>query len=98
VSAHHLKTSCSLEVIIFCSVWFLLKKIIKLNFFKKKPKSGQTDWFRFYLVFLGPKPVQTGLAWFFPVWLGFLPVWVWFGFFSFRLIKPKPNLLVFPKF
>jgi len=34
------------------------------------------------------------LAWFFFVWLGLFPVfsvWVWFGFFSFRLIKPKPN-------
>jgi len=32
-------------------------------------------------IFLGPKPVQTGLARFFPVWLGFLPVWL--GFFRF---------------
>jgi hypothetical protein len=38
-------------------------------FLKKKPKPGQTDRFRFG--FLGQKPVQTGLARFFPVWLGF---------------------------
>jgi hypothetical protein len=55
-------------------------------------------------IFLGPKPVQTGLARFFPVWLGFFGlarffaslarfflIWVRFSFFSFRLIKPKPN-------
>jgi hypothetical protein len=31
------------------------------------------------------------LARFFPVLLGFFPVWVRFGFFGFRLIKLKPN-------
>jgi hypothetical protein len=39
---------------------------------KKKPKPGQTDRFRFGSVFLGQKPVQTGLARFFRFWLGFL--------------------------
>jgi hypothetical protein len=30
----------------------------------------------------------SGLAQFFS---GIFSVWVWFGFFGFRLIKPKPN-------
>jgi hypothetical protein len=50
-------------VIIFDLVWFLLKKIIKLNFFLKKSKPVQTD--QFWFSFLGQKPVQIGLAWFF---------------------------------
>ena len=50
-----------------------------LVFIKKitKPKPVQTDRFRFG--FLGQKPAQTGLAWFFRFWLGFFPVWL--GFF-----------------
>jgi hypothetical protein len=71
------------------------KKIKK----KRKHKPVQTDQFRFSLVFLEQKPVQTGLArffWFGSVFFGFglarfFSVWVRFGFFSFRLIKPKPN-------
>jgi hypothetical protein len=65
-------------VIIFCLVRFLSKKVTKLKlfFFEKKtktePKPGQTDRFRFGSVFLGQKPVQTGLARFFQFWLGFL--------------------------
>jgi hypothetical protein len=43
--------------------------------------------------FLEQKPVQTDLARFFPVWLGFFRFG--FGFFSFRLIKTKPNQAVF---
>jgi len=46
---------------------FIKKKVIKLNFFLKKPKPVQNDQFRFG--FLEQKPVQTGLAQFFPVWL-----------------------------
>jgi hypothetical protein len=74
---------------------FYQKKITKPNFIflKKKPKPGQTDWFRFGSVFLGQKPVQTGLARFFRFWLGFLDFGsvfsgfgsvfsVWLGFFS----------------
>jgi hypothetical protein len=66
-----------------------------------------SDYFRFGLIFIKknnqtefflkkPKPVQTGLA-----RLGFLPVWLGFflfGFFGFKLIKPKPNRLIFKKF
>jgi hypothetical protein len=48
--------------IIFSSIQFLSKKIIKSNL-KKKLKPVQTDWFRFG--FLGQKPIQTGLARFF---------------------------------
>jgi len=70
-------------VIIFGSVWFLSKKSNQTIFFKSKPV--QTDQFRF------------GLAWFFQVWLGFsglarfFSIWIQFGFFGFRLIKPKLN-------
>ena len=70
-------------MIIFGSV-FLSKKVTKPKFFflKKKPKPGQTDRFRFGSVFLGQKPVQTGLARFFRFWLGFFglaPFWLGFS-------------------
>jgi len=69
-------------VCIFGSVWFLSKKSNQTEFFfLKKPKPVQNDQFRFG--FLEQKPVQTGLAQFFPVWLGFDSVWL--GFFGFRL-------------
>jgi flagellar biosynthesis protein FlhB len=74
-------------VIIFGSIQFLLKKNNQTEFFFFK-KSG-SNWF------------GSVLAQFFPVWLGFFLVWlvfsgfssVWvrFGFFGFRLIKPKLN-------
>jgi hypothetical protein len=51
-------------VIIFSSVWFLSQKSNQTDF-KKKLKPVQTDRFRFGLVFLEQKPVQTGFAWFF---------------------------------
>jgi len=59
-----------LVVIIFGSVRFLSKKVTKSKFFYFKkteiePKPGQTDRFWFSSVFLGQKPVQTGLALFF---------------------------------
>jgi hypothetical protein len=46
----------------------LSKKVTKTGFFKKK--ETKTDRFRFG--YIGKKPVQTDLARFFPVWLGFL--------------------------
>jgi hypothetical protein len=58
-------------VIIFSSIQFLSKKIIKSNL-KKKLKPVQTDWFRFG--FLGQKPIQTGLARFFSGMARFFPV------------------------
>jgi hypothetical protein len=73
-------------MIIFCSVrfGFYKKEVIKPIFFFKT----ETE----------PKPVQTNQFWFFRTKTGsnrfgsvFFPVWVWFGFFGFRLIKPKPN-------
>jgi len=88
-------------VIIFSSVRFLSKKNnqIEIKKTETEPKPGQTD--RFWFGFLGPKPVQTGLARLFPVMLGFFGLTrffcffcfgsVRFGFFGFRLIKPKPN-------
>ena len=41
------------------------KKITKANFFFKKSKSVQTNWFRFGSVFLEQKPVPTCLTRFF---------------------------------
>ena len=80
--------------------WFGLIFIKKNNqteffFLKKKPKPGQTDRFQFGSVFLGKKPVQTGLTRFFRFWLGFFQVFCRFRFgsvfFCFLFIKPKPN-------
>ena len=67
-----------LGVIIFSSIRFLSKKIIKLKFFflKKKPKPGQTDRFRF-----GSVRFFQGKNLFNLVWLGFFRFWL--GFFRF---------------
>jgi hypothetical protein len=57
-------------VIIFGSVWFLLKKVIKTGFFlKKETKTGSNRpvSVRLRSIILGKKPV-------FPVWLGFFSV------------------------
>jgi hypothetical protein len=81
-----------LEVIIFGSVRFLLKKSNQTEiFFEKKPKPNR-NWVKptgFGLVqvgFLGKKPIQTSLARFFRFWLGFLGffglAWFWLGFFG----------------
>jgi len=80
-----------------------IKKVTKLNFFFKKtktePKPVQTDWFWFG--FLDKNRFKTvwlrffGLVqFFFRFGFGSVP----FGFFDFRLIKPKPNRSVFLKF
>jgi len=76
-----------LGVIIFGSVRFLSKKVTKPKFFyfkktKIKPKPGQIDRFRFSSVFLGQKPVQTGLALFFR--FGSVLAWFFFRVFLFR--------------
>jgi len=71
-----------------CSLLFVGLIFIKKNnqtefYFFKKSKPVQTDRFRFGSVrFFRTK---TSLARFFSVW-------VRFGFFGFRLIKPKQNL------
>ena len=103
----------SLEVIIFGSVRFLSKKITKLKFFLKKKNRNRTETgsnrpvsVRFGSVFLGQKPVQTGLARFsrfgsvFPVWLGFFLVFCRFrfGFFGFLFMKPNRTSRFFQKF
>jgi hypothetical protein len=81
-----IQLNISQVVIIFGSVWFLYKKSNQpKKKIKKNPKPVQTgffSFFRFGSVFL----VWVGLAWF-----RFFVVWVRFGFFGFRLIKPKPN-------
>jgi hypothetical protein len=82
------------SMIIFCLVF--IKKINQIKFFLKKLKSVQID--RFWFGFLGKKPVQTSLAQFFlfgSVFFRFFSVLIWFGFFNFKLIKPKPNWSVF---
>jgi hypothetical protein len=86
-----------LGVIMFGSVRFLSKTNNQTKFFKKnKPKPVQSDRFQFGSVwFFGQKPVFSGLSQFF---FGFFPVWILFGFFSFRFIKLKPNQPVFSKF
>jgi hypothetical protein len=83
------------------------KKSNQFEFKKKRnrtktgsePKPVQTDRFWFGL-FLGHKPVWYGffgLARFFQTWLRFFglarffSIWVRFGFYGFRLIKPKSN-------
>jgi len=57
----------NIKVVIFSSVWFLLKKVIKTCFFKKKETetgSNRPVSVRLRSIILGKKPV-------FPVWLGF---------------------------
>ena len=85
-----------LGVIIFGSVRFLSKKVTKLNFFfcKKKSKSNRNRVkpTGFGSVFLGQKPVQTGLARFFPVLARFFSVWL--GFF----VLARFWLVFFPGF
>ena len=56
-----------------------------IKFFFKKTKTGSNRPVSVRLGFLGQKLVQTGLARLFPVWLGFFPVLVRFGFFVSRL-------------
>jgi len=58
-------------------------------------------WFKptgFGLVILGKKPVQTDMLGFFRFGFCLAQFFlVWFGFFGFRLIKPKPNRSIFLK-
>jgi hypothetical protein len=72
-----------LEVIIFSSVRFLLKK--KPNRTKTGSNRPVSVWFDFF----GQKPVQTSLTRFFPVWLYFfgLARFFWFGFGSFFVVS-----------
>jgi hypothetical protein len=85
---------------------FYKKKINKLNFFLQKSKLVQTDWFLLGSVFLGQKPVQTGLvrffwfdsvlAWFFRFGSVFFPGFFRFGsVFRFQAYKTEPNRSVF---
>ena len=79
------------DYFLFGLVFIKKNNQIKIFFFKKtKTGSNRPVSVRFF----GQKPVQTGLAWFFQfcsVFFRFFSVWIRFGFFSFRLIKPKPN-------
>jgi len=82
--------------VIFSLIWFLLKKIIKLNFFKKNRNqteigSNRPVSVRFFRTKTGSNRFGSVSARFFAGLTWFFSVWVRFGFFSFRLIKPKPN-------
>jgi len=77
-------------VIIFGSVRFLSKKITKPKF-KKKTETGSNRLDSVRFGFLKQKPVQTGLAHFFPIWLGFFLFFfdlgsVRFGFFKILIV------------
>ena len=65
----------------FRSDSIFIKKNNQNQFFLKKTETGSN---RPVLVILEKNRFK-------PVWLGFFPVWVRFGFFGFKLIKPKPN-------
>jgi hypothetical protein len=57
--------------------WFgliFIKKIITKLKLKKKTKTGSNRLVSVRFGFLGQKPIQTGLARFFPIWLGFFSV------------------------
>jgi hypothetical protein len=70
---------------------FIKKNIQTEFFFKKKTETCLNQPVLVRFGFLEQKPVQTGLARFFSGLAWFFSVWVRFGFFSFRLIKLKPN-------
>jgi hypothetical protein len=76
-----------LRVFIFCSVWFLSKKIIKTGFLKKNRNRFKSTGFG--SVILKKKSVQTGLTRFFRL-----------GFFLFQAykIKTEPNRLFFQNY
>jgi len=82
---------CILGVIIFYSVRFLSKKSNQTEiFFYKKTETGR---FRFGSVRFFRKKTDSN-----QFDLVFFPGFFRFGFFSFTLIKPKPNWSVFSKF
>jgi hypothetical protein len=78
-----------------------IKKNNQTEFFflKNRTETGSNRPVSVRFGFLGQKPVQTGLAWFF--WFGSVLAWffsgffglgsVRFGFFGFLLIKAKQN-------
>ena len=68
-------------MIIFGSVRFLSKKNNQTEIFFLKKNRNRVKPTGVGSVFFGKKPVQTSLARFFPVWLGFGSVWL--GFFPF---------------
>jgi hypothetical protein len=73
-------------VIIFGSVRFLSKKITKPKF-KKKTETGSNRLDSVRFGFLKQKPVQTGLAHFFPIWLGFFLFFFYLGSVRFGFFK-----------
>ena len=97
----------------FGSVFIKKSNQTEIFFFRKNRNRTETGsnrpvLVRFGSVFVGKKPVQTGLARFFPVWLGFSGLarfWLglarfFVGFGSvrfFRFLFIKPNRPVFSK-
>jgi len=74
---------CIVGMIIFGSVRFLSKKITKPNFFKKTETAS--NW-PVSVWFFGQKPVQTGLARFFPVLARFFRFRFGSGWFLFSFL------------
>jgi hypothetical protein len=72
-------------------------------FFEKKTETGSNQPVSVRFGFLGKKPVQIGLAWFFRFWLGFLGFGSVFvglarffsGFFCFGLVRYGSVFLIF---
>jgi len=67
----------NIKVVIFSSVWFLLKKVIKTCFFLKKRNRNRfkpTGFGSVTFNYFGEKTGFSGLARFFLVWLGFFSV------------------------
>jgi len=71
-------------VIIFGSIRFLYKKKSNQTEYLKKTETGSNRLVSVRFGFLGQKPVQTSLAWFFRFWLGFFGLaWFWLDFSGF---------------
>jgi len=84
------------EVIIFSSVRFLSKTSNQNRFLKQKTKTvsnrSVSVWFGLvWFGYFGEKTGSNRLGSFFPGLARFYSSLVWFGFFCFRLINPKPN-------
>jgi len=84
---------------IVLAIWFKIKDLLFELVWLIRMRTRDNS-----IMILEQKPVQTGLTWFFlfdSVFFQFFLVFsvsVRFGFFSFRLIKPKSNWSVILKF
>ena len=86
---HLLISSSRSDYFRFGSVF--IKKNNQTDFFFKKTETGSNRSLSVRFGFLEQKLVQTGLARFFSDFARFFWILVRFGFFGFRLVKPKPK-------